>query len=226
MKLVSAIAVSVLSLLASACGEDSSTATPTTVTSPGTVPPTTVSSQPTVAPTPTDAPPGQPPALPSRPVEVDDGAFDALSDMGAGADVVVGVVREESSLGRPMSDQDPAADEYLGLVIEVESVLKGGPIDEVRLAWDAYGVDVEGTRTSSNLMNGIPVPHVGERLVLFLRPVDGQYAALFDGFPSHAPVALDGVGFVVDWVVTITDTTAADAAHLTGMTVEEIAAQL
>lgn len=220
MKLISALAISAVSLLASACGDDSNTATPTTVSSPGSVP------TPTVAPT-TEAPPGEAPQLPSRPIEVDDGAFDEVSDMGAGAEVVVvGTVREESSLGRPLSDQDPLADEYIGLVIDVESVLQGAPIDEVRLAWDAYGVDAEGTRTSSNVMNGIPVPHVGDRLVLFLRPVDGQYAALFDGFPSHAPVALDGVGFVVDGVVTLTDTTAVNAAHLTGLTVDEIAARL
>ena len=45
---------------------------------------------------------------------------------------------DESSLGRPVETNDPSADEYLGLTISVESVIKGAPIAEVLLAWDAY----------------------------------------------------------------------------------------
>ncbi len=139
---------------------------------------------------------------------------------------MVGTVREESSLGRPNASTDPLADEFLGLTIEVETVLAGDPVDDVTMAWDAYVVDADGSRTAANVMNGVPVPHVGDRLVLFLRPVDEQFGAAMGGFPTHAPVALDGVAFLDRDTVTLTDETATQAAHLTGMTIAQIVSEL
>ena len=136
---------------------------------------------------------------------------------------MVGTVTDEVSLGQPVATNDPSSDEYLGLTITVDTVLKGDPITEVRLGWDAYVLDEDGKRVATNVMNGIPVPHIGDQLVLFLRPVDDQFASLLDGFPTHAPVALDGIGFVETDTVSISDNSAQDAASLMGLTIDQIA---
>jgi hypothetical protein len=224
VKLISTFALTALTLLGVACASGSPAATDGTTT-PSTAPPSTTT-PPTTTPPGTDAPVADP-ELPARPIDVDDGAFETIEDLGEGAELIVlGTVSDESPLGRPIPTNDPSADEFLGLTIRVESVLKGEPIGEVLLAWDAYGVDADGRRVATNVMNGIPVPHVGDQLLLFLRPVDDQFAALLDGFPTHTPVALDGIGFVEAGIVTITDDTAPNAAQLTGMTIDEISAQL
>lgn len=235
MKIISALAITSLSLMSLACGSDASpqttdvTSPPSTTNPPGTDPPAT--DPPATDPPATDPPATDPPAadpdLPARPIDVDDGAFDTIKDLGDSTDlIVVGTVTDEVSLGRPIETNDPSADEYLGLTISVETVVKGEPIGEVLLAWDAYALDADGQRVATNVMNGIPVPHVGDQLLLFLRPVDDQFAALLHGFPTHTPVLLDGVAFVEAGTVTITDSTAQDAAQLLGMTIEEITAQL
>jgi hypothetical protein len=239
MKLTSAIALTTLtalSLLAVACGDESPpqatevTSPPSSASPPGTAPPDT--SPPGTNPPSTNPPSTQPPAtdaptddpdLPLRPIEIDDGAFETLHDLGEGAELIVlGTVMDESSLGRPVETNDPSADEYLGLTIKVESVIKGEPIAAVLLAWDAYQVDADGQRIASNVMNGIPVPHIGDQLLLFLRPVDAQFAALLHGFPTHTPVALDGIGFVEDGAVSISDNSSPNVAQLVGKTIDEI----
>jgi hypothetical protein len=236
MKTIQALALATtLSLVGLACGSDS-TPTTTDVTTPPVVtnPPETDppgSTPPGSTPpgtTPPDTePPTADPELPPRPIDIDDGAFETIGDLGEGAElIVVGTVTGEESLGQPLATNDPSSDEYLGLTISIDSVLKGGPLDEVLLAWDAYVVDANGARVAANVMNGIPVPHVGDQLVLFLRPVDDQFASLLHGFPTHTPVALDGVGFVEANTISISDTTARDAAHLEGMTIDEVAAQV
>lgn len=227
VKLSPLLAAASCSLLLVACGDDEqdSTGSPTTVTEPTPVTdpaPTT----PTVAPTTTGEPAG-PHDLPTRPMEVDDGGFTTLEELAAvGELVVVGTVTDEVSLGRPDAAEDPHADEFLGLTLRVDSTLKGSATTEIRLAWDAYLTDETGERVAEIVMNGIPVPHVGDQLVLFLRPADAQFAAHLDGFPTHAPVALDGIGFVVDSVVTITDTSSPATQALMGQSIEQITASM
>ena len=228
MKLIRALALTTtFALVGLACSEDSTpdttdATTPPAVTNPpGTNPPGTI--PPGTNPPGTD-PPVAEPDLPPSLVDIDDGAFDTITDLGEGAElIVVGTVTDEVSLGQPVATNDPSSDEYLGLTITVDTVLKGDPITEVRLGWDAYVLDDDGERVATNVMNGIPVPHVGDQLVLFLRPVDDQFASLLDGFPTHAPVALDGIGFVETDIVSISDDSAQDAASLTGLTIDQIA---
>ena len=237
MKLTSAFALTALtalSLVAVACSDDSSphatvTSPPSTTNPPGTSPPDTSppdTSPPATDPPPTDGPAAEP-DLPERPVDIDDGSFETVHDLGDGAELIVlGTVTDESSLGRPVETNDPSADEYLGLTISVESVIKGAPTTEVMLAWDAYVVDADGERVATNVMNGIPVPHVGDQLLLFLRSVDDQFASLLHGFPTHTPVALDGIGFVEDGTISISDNSSQSAITLVGTTIDEVTALL
>jgi hypothetical protein len=224
------------------CGDESSTgdsaATTTTVegaaptTTPTTVAPTTPT---TVAPTtPTSGDPDAPtsstdtpePQLPTRYVEIDDGAFDSIGDMADASDVVVvATVTEEEAISSDRTDVNPSAAESLGLRLRVDEVLKGEPGDEIRLAWFAFELGEDGEPIATNLLNGIPVPRIGDQLVLFLRPVTPESQALLD-YATHAPVMLDGVGFVEDGVVTITDEVVPEIAVLTGATLDEIRASV
>lgn len=158
---------------------------------------------------------------------MDDGAFGTVAELADAAElVVVATVTDETSLGRPQAADDPSADEFLGLTVSVESVLKGPPIAEVLLAWDAYVVDGSGARVAATVLNGLPVPHVGDQLLLFLRPVDAPFKALLDGFPTHSPVALDGIAFIEAGMVSITDSSALDSAGLAGKTIDQVRAVL
>jgi len=69
------------------------------------------------------------------------------------------------------------------------------------------------------------VPRTGDQLVLFLRPVTPESQALLD-YATHTPVMLDGVGFVEDDVVTITDDVVPEIAVLAGATLDEIRASV
>ncbi len=226
-------AAAISSLVLVGCGDDSSpestpdTTTPV-VTDP-TLPPTTDTPA-TEAPA-TDAtttvPPTSQPDLPPRPVVIDDGAFGSVAELGAAADtVVLATVTGEESLGRPGVADDPSADEFVGLTLSVDSIFTGVSAVEIKLGWDAYAVDAGGMRVAENVLNGVPVPHVGDQLVLFLRHADPQFTEFLDGFPSDAPVGLDGVGFVVDGKVTITDTSSTETDVLMGLTVDQIASML
>jgi hypothetical protein len=210
-------AVVVLALVGAGCdntrgsgADTSSSTTSSTTTSPTDTLPRSTSD------------PGRP-DLPTRAIDVDDGTFDSLETMTAAADViVVGTVTAETSLGRPSGGSEPNAVEYLGLTISVETALKGGSVEQVRLGWGAYTTDDTGVRTAENTYNGIPVPHIGDQLVLYLRPVDQQFADLLGDFPTHAPLALDGVAFADDGIITITD--ASSPAPLRGKTVAQLGA--
>ncbi|MBI5088089.1 MAG: hypothetical protein HZB15_04265, partial [Actinobacteria bacterium] len=140
--------------------------------------------------------------------------------------VVVVTVTGEESLGRPSAADDPNADEFLGLTMSVDSILTGVTATEIRLGWDAYAVDSDGTRVAENVFNGVPVPHVGDQLVLFVRLADPQFQDFLGDFPSHAPVGLDGIGFLEDGAVIITDSSSTETDILMGLTVDQIASML
>jgi hypothetical protein len=204
-----ALAITSLAVLLVACGSDVPASTGTTAASSSTEPATTV------------AVPAA--GLPNKPIVVDDMGYGSLQDMAAAADLVVyGTVTNETSLGRPHVEEDPTADEYLGLTVTVETVLKGEPTEVVLLGWDAYGIDEAGQQVATNVMNGIPVPHTGEHVLLFLRPLDAESIAFMTGFPTHGPVSLDGVAFVEDGTVTTTDVISGDVIGLEGKTIAQI----
>lgn len=192
----------------------------------------------TDAPT-TDAPPATPapttpatPTAPSRPSEfeditVDDGTFDSIRDMGDDATlVVVGEVVEVTSLGRPFTDRDPDANEFVSITVEPIDTLAGDPVDEVVLPWEAFGTDTDGTRTTTLVTNGIRPADVGDRLVLFLQPADPQFAEFLGGTPTHQLVKLDGIAYLNDGRVFATELGSTAAEQLLGMTADDIRAAL
>ena len=227
-----------LALAGTACGGGDEPATvdeapvPTSVplatTPPATEPPTTA--PPTSAPEPSVPASNPPPKggeLPDEFVEIDDGAYDTIGEMGEAAEViVVATVTGERPISPGRTDMYPLPEAYLGLQLRVDEVLQGDPGDEIRLAWYAYTLDEDGNSVAANVLNGIPVPHVGDQLVVFLRVADSAFAEALDGFPTHAPVLLDAIGFVENGAVTITDSVVADAAVLTGVTLDEIRASI
>lgn len=235
---------------ATACGSsDSADGAPTTqppvVTTPDPddVAPTTPPVEPpgsgtppaTDAPT-TDAPPTTPtptaPAAPARPSEfeditVDDGTFDSIGAMGDDATlVVVGEVVEVTSLGRPFADRDPDANEFVSITVETIDTLAGDPVDEIVLPWESFGTDADGTRTTTLVTNGIRPADVGDRLVLFLRPADPQFAEFLGGTPTHQLVKLDGIAFLAEGRVFATELGSTAAEQLLGMSADDIRAAL
>lgn len=220
--------------------------TPSTPSTPTTNTPTTPSFEPpdssappdtdppaTPAPT-TPAPPTTPttPTEPTRPgetedVTVDDGTFDSIGEMGAAASVVVvGEVVEVTSLGRPFLDRDPDANEFVAITIETTDTLRGDPIAEIVLPWEAFGTDGDGERTSTLITNGIRPADVGDRLVLFLRPADPQFAEFVGGDPTHQLVKLDGIAYLDGDVVVATELGSTAAEQLAGLTLDDIRATL
>lgn len=209
-----------LAATTTACTDAAATADPVPpVTSPPpTSPPPTgppVTAPPTSEPGPAD------PELPTRYVEIDDGAFDDLDELSDASEVVVvATVTDEETIESDRDDVDPGAEAYLGLRLTVDGALKGDPGDEIDLAWLAFELGDEGSPIATNLLNGIPVPRTGARLVLFLRVVDEGESPF--AYATHVPVRLDGVGFLEDDVVTIPDDVVPEVAVLTATSLEEI----
>jgi len=128
---------------------------------------------------------------------VEDGTFASVASMARAAElIVVGEVVEVVSLGRPDVEEDPNADEYVAVTTDVTEILKGDPISEVVLGWDAFGYDTDGNRVSTLLSNGVRPPQVGDRLLLFLVVADPAFADALGGVPSHQEVKLDGVAYL------------------------------
>lgn len=214
-RLATPVLLAALAATTAACADAATTADPMP---PPTSPPPT--GPPVMAP-PTSGPGPTEPELPTRYVEIDDGAFDDLDEMTDASEVVVvATVTDEETIESDRDDVHPSAEEHLGLRLTVDEALKGDPGDEIRLAWFAFELGDDGSPIATNLLNGIPVPRTGDRLVLFLRAVDEGDPPF--AYATHAPVRLDGVGFLEDDVVTITDDVAPEAAVLTATSLEEI----
>jgi hypothetical protein len=139
------------------------------------------------------------------------------------ADVVVYGTAVVESLGRPAAGQDQSASEYLGVTIEVDSVLAGVVDPPVRLAWESFQTSADGDRVATWVTNGLRPPQQGDEMLLFLGPVDPSFATFVGGFPTAAPVRLDGVAYLVDGVVTEVERNSPAGEELLGKTVEEIA---
>jgi hypothetical protein len=89
----------------------------------------------------------------------------------------------------------------------------------VIIAWAGYSTDEDGARVAVRTVNGVRPPAVGDRVVLFLRPVDPGFADFAGGVPTHDLIKLDGIGFVIDDVVTEVEAGSLAAELLRGMTV-------
>ncbi len=147
--------------------------------------------------------------------------------MGDGASlVVVGEVVGITSLGRPFSDRDPNANEFVAVTVETVDTLKGEPAGKVVLAWQAFATDFDGKRTATLLTNGIRPPDVADRLVLFLTPADPATVALLGGGLTHQLVKLDGIAYLDGDQVVAGEVGSTAAQQLLTMTVAEIRAAL
>ncbi len=161
--------------------------------------------------------------LPDEDLIVDDGTFDSLEDMADASDIVlVGEVIDATSIGRPAAATDPTADEFLAITVQPSERLRGSYPGDVVIAWAAYSTDQDGTRVAVRTVNGVRPPELGDRVVLFLRPVDPGFAEFAGGAPTHELVKLDGIGFVTDDVVTQVETGSTAAELLRGMTVASL----
>jgi hypothetical protein len=158
--------------------------------------------------------------LPEEDLIVDDGTFDSLDDMADASDlVVVGEVSDTISIGRLAAATNPTADEFLAITVQPSETMRGSYPGDVIIAWAGYSTDEDGARVAVRTVNGVRPPAVGDRVVLFLRPVDPGFADFAGGAPTHELIKLDGIGFVIDDVVTEVEAGSLAAELLRGMTV-------
>jgi hypothetical protein len=127
-------------------------------------------------------------------VEIDDGTFASIAEMVAASTLVaVGEVVDTTSIERPDVAIDAAADEYVAITVRPTETLVGDTVDEIVIAWHAYAVDADGSRTAIRMMNGLRRPNVGDHLLLFLDPADPAFVEHLGGAPTHQLVKLDGL---------------------------------
>lgn len=129
----------------------------------------------------------------------------SLVDMAAAAELVaVGSVSEVKSLryeGEPSTGDERR--EVVAITIQVEQLVKGNWSGQtISLPWDAFRVDEDGTRTATYVVEGIGVPEVGQRLFLFVDPINAdEYAFWGEGNVTHQLTTYEGIFRVVDGVV-------------------------
>ncbi len=168
-------------------------------------------------------PPGdEVPAATNQLTLADDGDATVEQLVGEAEVVVHGTVVSVESLGRPAAAEDPAAPEYIGVTIEVDSVLAGAADQPIRLAWDAYETNTNGTRVATWITNGLRPPEQGDEMLLFLGPVDPSFAEFVGGFPTYAPVRLDGVAYLNDGVITEVERNSPAGQDLLGRTITDV----
>lgn len=136
--------------------------------------------------------------------------------------VVYGTVSRVESLGRPGAPEDPLATEYVGVSIEVDTVLAGAADQPIRFAWEAFQTNAGGDRVATWISNGLRPPQQGDEMLLFLGPVDPTYLQFVGGFPTVAPVRLDGVAYLDDSVVTEVERNSLAGQGILGKTIAEI----
>lgn len=180
----------------------------------------------TVAPMPSSTTPSSDSSvapLSTREIEADYERHNSIDELIASAQlIVVGSVVDVESLGRPSMNEDPNAEEYAAFTIHVDEQLMGDPVNEVTLAWDSYVVDDNGERIGEVVMNGVPVPRMGDTMLLFLQTADPAFAAFLGGVPTHQPVGLDGVVYIRSGVAADGDVTSPASAQIEGWTLDEL----
>lgn len=157
----------------------------------------------------------------TNPIDVEDGSY-TLGELTAKSNVIAhGSVTDVVSLGRPDIEEDPYADEFVGVTIKVLQSLKGDSIDLVQLAWPAFNVNARGERVMTWVANGVRTPEVGDEMLLFLLPVDEATSKHLEGFPTYAPVSLDGVAYLSNGRVVEVEVGSPAGSELLGMTTAE-----
>lgn len=136
-----------------------------------------------------------------------DGTAASIDELSERADLVVsGTVRSTFSLGRPDLSEDEYADEFVAIEIDVDAVIKGPDADTVVLGWDAINVDPAGERVATWIANGVPPPHNGDDLLLFLLAAEPDHAEVLGNVPTHQLLQLDGIAFLDgDGEITLTE---------------------
>lgn len=130
-------------------------------------------------------------------IEAEPGPDSSVERLAADSDVVlVATVELVESLGRPAIAEDEFADEYLAVSLRADEVLEGDESDPVVLPWQGFNVDADGNRVATWVINGLPVPRVGDRMLLFLVDIDPAASRAFGGVPTHVPTQLEGVAFL------------------------------
>ncbi|HHC08169.1 MAG TPA: hypothetical protein ENK55_05585 [Actinobacteria bacterium] len=125
--------------------------------------------------------------------------FGSVEEMAAASDlIVVASVVALEPLGALRVDEDPNPSEWTVIRFAVGEVLAGAPVDEVSLMWEAFATDGEGRRVLQFTLDGIPLPQVGDRYLLFLEAESEARAAVFEGRASHRLVIPAGMMAIVD----------------------------
>lgn len=180
------------------------------------------------SPAPATAPGGSVPGGGDMPAEridatvTDDGDATVAQLVSEAGVVVYGTVVAVESLGRPAAPEDSQASEYIGLTIEADTVLAGAADQPIRLAWEAFQTNAAGDRVATWISNGLRPPIEGDEMLLFLGPVEPTFSDFVGGFPSFAPVRLDGVAYLAGGVVTEVERNSPAGQELLGKTIAEI----
>lgn len=155
-------------------------------------------------------------------MDVSDGSPSLGQLIEEASSVVVATAASVESLGRPASAEDPRADEYVGVSLRVDEMVRGEAIDVVALVWDANQVDPDGRTVATIISNGLRPPQVGDQMLLFIRPADPVWKEHMSGFPTHSPVALDGVAYVSDGRVETVETGSSFGAEVVGRHLNDV----
>jgi hypothetical protein len=138
-------------------------------------------------------------SLPATVVDAYEYPFDSLADQMAASDaVVVGTVSDYEDIGLIDQQDDPRPSEYVVLTIDVEQVIQGHTPATIGIPWEAFLTDGDGRRTATVSQNGIDIPRIGERLLLYLVNESEGGRALFGPQATHRPINSDGVLIVGD----------------------------
>ena len=154
----------------------------------------------------------------------DDIEFTSATELAEISDlVVIGEVGSVTSAGLVNAEEDPNPSEYVSIEVKIEEALKGTAPATVRLIWDAYLTDGKN-RVMEIVANGLAVPKVGERFLLFIGPVSDTRKELFGDLVTHDLVTLRGIFPLKQDTVSNTyigDNPAAD--DLDGKSLDEVA---
>lgn len=160
-------------------------------------------------------------------VTIDEGSYDSVASMASDATAaVIGGVTAVDLLGRPGAAGEPGVDEFVAVTVDVSETLLGDPLDDVVFAWSAFRTDEAGHHIGEYVTNGLPTPRVGDRLVLFLDPVDPAFEAHLGADLTHELVRLDGILFLDGDVIAHGETGSAVVPLLVGRTIQSIRSEL
>jgi hypothetical protein len=135
--------------------------------------------------------------LPIAPLSRNEEIYQTVDELAASSsDVVVGPVASVESLGTPDTADDPNASEYFLVTVKPDSVIKtSGKTETIAFIWEGF-ISESGDRAARVIQDGVSMPDVGDRLLLFLRPENPDRAALFENRAALQVNTLDGILYV------------------------------